>query len=109
MRCCHRANAALERCDKIFDRSASFPGVGDDGADGGKCVLDTMVELGIQDRSGLLGSLAFGDIDVDADHASCVAGLVILHVTARLDPPDRSTGTHNAKLGMMLAAQLHKY
>src|SRR5688572_7557111 len=68
-----------------------------------------MVELGIQDRSSLLGSLALGDIDVDTDQALYAAGLVILNVTARLDPPDCSAGAHNAKLCMMLAAQLGKY
>src|SRR5262245_5567180 len=68
-----------------------------------------MVELGIQNRPSLFGSLALGDIDVDADHPLCVAGMVILYVTARLDPPDRSAGPRNAKLCMMLAAQLGKY
>src|SRR5262245_17573425 len=109
MGCCHGAKAPLDRGYEIVDRSAPFPGLGDDSTDGGECVLDAMVELGIQDRSSLLGSLAVGDIDVDADHARCVAGLVILNVAARLDPPDRSAGAHNATLCTMLAAQLGKY
>src|SRR6476661_3093699 len=108
MCCCHGAKAPLDRCYEIVDRSPPFPGVGDDSTHGCECVLDAMVELGIQDRLSLLGSLALGDIDVDADHALCVAGLVILYVTARLDPPDRSAGAHNATLCMMLAAQLGK-
>src|SRR5262245_54282444 len=109
MCCCHGANAPLERCYEIVDRPAAFSGLGDDSTDGGECVLDTMVELGVQDRSSLLGSLALGDVDVDADHALCSVGLAILYVSARLDPPDRSAGTHYAALCMMLAAPLSKY
>src|SRR5688572_6269268 len=104
MCCCHGAKTPLERCYEPVDRSAPFPGVGGDSPDGGECVLDAMVELGIQDRSGLLGSLARGDIDVDADQAPCVAGLVVLYVTARLNPPDRSAWAHNSKLCMVLPA-----
>src|SRR5262245_7723165 len=83
--------------------------MGDNGVDGGKCVLDAMVELGIQVPSGLFSLLALGDIDVNADHAFCAVGLVIFNVAARLDPPDRSAGEYNAKLGMMLSEQLGKY
>src|SRR5262245_51591483 len=109
MRCRHGAKAPLERCYEPVDRSGRLSGVGDDSADGGECVLDALVELGIQGRSSFLCSLALGDVDVDADHAPCVAGLVILDATARLDPPDRSAGAHNAILCMMLAAQLREY
>src|SRR5262249_5671942 len=49
---------------------------------------------------------ALGHIDVDADQAFRVAGLVILYKTATLDPPDRSAGTQNPKLRVMLAAPL---
>src|SRR5436190_18910118 len=108
MRCCHRANPSLKCRTEISDRSAPLPGLGDDGTDGGEGVFDAMVELSIQDHSSLFGSLALGDIDVDADQTFCVAGLVILNETARLDPADRSGGTQNAKLCVMLAAPLGK-
>src|SRR5215471_11264340 len=108
MRCRHRANASLKRIYETVDRSASPVGVGDECADGRESVFDAMVKFGIQDFAGLFGSLAFGDVDLHADHASCVAGLVIFYKTARLDPSDRSAGTHNTKLRMMLAALLGK-
>src|SRR5215475_10597969 len=106
MRCCHRANTSLKCHSEINNRSAPLLGVRDDSSDSCECVFDAMVELGIQDFSGLLGSLALCDVDVHADHASCVACLVILYETACLDPADRSAGTHNAKLCVMLAAPL---
>src|SRR5215469_7980502 len=104
MRCRHRVNASLNCRGEVGDRSAPSPGVGNNSADGRKCVLDAMVKFSIQDFAGLFGSLALGHVDLHADHASCVAGLVILYETARLDPADRSAGTYNAKLCVMLAA-----
>src|SRR5215831_13387185 len=109
MRCCHRANASLKSRSKISDRSAPLPGVGDDSSDGRERVFDAMIEFGIQDFAGLFGSLALGDVDVHADQASCVAGLIIVDEATRLDPADRSGGTHNAELCMMLAAPFGKY
>src|SRR5262249_39759228 len=108
MGCCHRANASLKSRSEISDRSALLLGVGDDSSDGRKRVLDAVVEFGVQDFTGLFGTLALGDVDVHADQASCVTGLVILYETARFDPADRSAGSHNAKLGVMLAAPLGK-
>src|SRR5215475_11863289 len=108
MGCCHRANASIERRYEISDRSAPLPGVRDDSGDGCERVFDTVVEFGIQDLTGLFGSLALGDVDVYADQALCVAGLVILYKTARLDPAHRPAGTYNAKLCVMLAAPLGK-
>src|SRR5262245_55719412 len=108
MRCCHRANAPLKCRSEISDRSAPLPTVRDDSGDSCERVFDAMVEFGIQNFAGLFGALALADVDVHADHASCVAGLIILYGTARLDPADRSAGTHNAKLCVMLAAPLGK-
>src|SRR5215467_1702321 len=105
---CHRANASLKCHREISNRSAPLPGLGNDSGDGCKRIFDAVVELGIQDFAGLFRSFALGDVDVHADHASCVASLVILDEAARLDPADRSAGTHNAKLCMMLAATLGK-
>src|SRR5262245_50364737 len=105
---CHRANASIERRYEIGDRSAPLPGMGNNGADGRECVLDAMVELGGQSALLFVHPFALGDVDVHADQASCVTGLVILYRTARLDPADRSAGTHNAKLCVMLAALLGK-
>src|SRR5262244_980625 len=89
--------------------SSPLPGVGDDSSDRCERVFDAMIEFGIQDFAGLFGSLALGDVDVHADQASCVAGLIILDEATRLDPADRSAGTHNAELCMMLAAPFGKY
>src|SRR5262249_25413374 len=108
MGCRHRANASLKRRSEISDRSAPLLGVGDDSSDGCERVLDTVVEFGIQDFAGLLGSLALGDIDAYPAQALSQAGLVILYKTARLDPPDRPARTQNAKLGVMLAPPLGK-
>ena len=52
--------------------------------------------------------LRAGNVDVHADQTICVAGLIILYETARLDPADRSAGTHKAKFCAMLAAPLGK-
>ena len=71
-------------------------------------IFDAMIKFGIQDFAGLFGSLALGDIDVHADYAFCVTGLVILYETARLDPADRSAGTHNAMLCVVITAPLGK-
>src|SRR5215472_9652499 len=108
MSCCHRANASLKCRGEIRDRSAPLPGVGDDGSHSCERVLDAMVKFGIQDFAGLFGSLALGDIDVHADHASCVTGLVILYETARLDPANRSARAHNPKLCVMFGVPLGK-
>src|SRR5262249_33040663 len=109
MRCRHRVNASLKCRSEISDRSAPLPGAGDDSSNSCKRVFDAVVEFCIQDLAGLFGSLALGDVDVHADQASCVAGLIILDEAARLDPADRSAGTHNAELCMMLAAPFGKY
>src|SRR5262249_18543289 len=79
MRCRHRVNASLNCRGEVGDRSAPLAGVGNDSADGRKCVLDAMVKFSIQDFAGLLGSLALGNVDVHADQASCVTGLIILY------------------------------
>jgi hypothetical protein len=85
-----------------------MPGLGDDGTDGRECVLDAVVEFGVQSFAGFFGSLALSNVDVNADQAFCETGSVILYGTARLDPADRSAGMHNAKLCVMLAAPLGK-
>src|SRR5262245_5093728 len=105
---CHRANASIERRYEIGDRSGPVPGVRDNRADGRERVLNAVVKFSIQDFAGLFGSLALGDVNVHADQASRVTGLVILYETAGLDPANRSAGTHNAKLCVMLATLLGK-
>src|SRR5689334_11693896 len=106
---CHRANTSVERHCEIGDRSVPLPGVGNDSSDGRERIFDAMIEFGIQDFAGLFGLLALGDVDVHADQASCVAGLIILDEATRLDPADRSAGTQNAELCMMLTAPFCKY
>src|SRR5690349_21388905 len=108
MGCRHRANAPLKCRSEISDRSAPLPGVGDDGSDGCERIFNAVVQFGIQYFAALLGSLALGDVDVHADQALRVSGLVILYEAARLDPADRSARTHNAKFCVMLAAPLGK-
>src|SRR5215475_6563089 len=108
MSCRHGANASFKCRSKISDRSAPLLGVGDHRSDGRERVFDAVVKFGIQDFTSLFGSLALGYVDVHADQALSVAGLVIRYETARLDPADRSEGTHNAKFCVMLAAPLSK-
>src|SRR5262245_27301197 len=105
---CHRSNAPIKCRSEISNRSDPLPRVGNDSSDGRERVFDAVVEFSIQDFARLFGSLTLGDVDVHADQAFCVTGLIILYETARLDPPDRSTGTHNAKLCVMLAVLLRK-
>src|SRR5262245_6262495 len=106
---CHRANTSVERYCEIGDRSVPSSGLGDDSSDGRERIFDAMIEFGIQNFAGLFGSLALGDVDVHADQASCVTGLIVLDEATRLDPADRSAGTHNAELCMLLAAPFGKY
>src|SRR5262245_32195462 len=107
MRCCHRANASLKCCSEISDRSA-LSTLRDDSGDGCERVFDAVVEFGIQDFAGLLGSLALADVDVHAYQTLCLTGLIILYETARFDPANGSAGAHNAELCVMLAAPIGK-
>jgi hypothetical protein len=52
----------LERYYEIGNRLAPLAGVGDDSSDGGECVLDAMVKLGVQASSRVLSALALGHI-----------------------------------------------
>src|SRR5258705_10370159 len=47
----HRMEAPLKRLYEIGNRVAPMAGVGDDSSDGGECVLDAMVKLGVQASS----------------------------------------------------------
>ena len=86
VRRCHRANASIERRCEIGNGSAPLPGVGDDSADGGKCVLDAMVELGQQSALLFLHPFALGYVDADADDAVWLSFAIVGNETARLDP-----------------------
>src|SRR5215813_8396276 len=66
MCCRHRADASLDCCGEIADRSALMPGAGNDGTDGCKCVFHAMVELGNQYALAFLCALALGDIACQA-------------------------------------------
>src|SRR5262249_33463058 len=103
MRCCHRANASLKCCGEIRDRSGPLPGMGDDSSHGRESVFDAMVEFGIQDFAGLLGSLALGNVDVDADHPLGVPRGIVRDEAARLNPSQPAIRANNSVLKIMFA------
>src|SRR5262249_37446747 len=102
-------DAVIDRSNEIRSRRIGALCLENDGTDRCEDILYASVEFGMQHIALLLSLLALGDVDVHADQAFCVAGLVILYETARLDPADRAARTHNAKLCVMLAAPLYKY
>ena len=99
----HGLNAARERRHEILARQARVLRSRSDGADGGKDVLDPMVELGHQHLLVLLRPLALGDIDVDAHHPFREAVAAVRNETARLDPPHLASGSDNAILDVVFA------
>src|SRR5262249_34879446 len=103
MRCCHRANASLKCRSEICDRSGPLPGMGDDGSDGCERIFDAVVEFGIQDFAGLLGSPALGDVDVHADYSLGAPLAIVQGEAARLDPSHLAVGKNNAILQTILA------
>ena len=67
-------------------RASGFLCLGDNSADGREHILDAMVKLGDQDTLALLGPLAFGDIDVDANYPLWAPIAGVGNEAARFDP-----------------------
>src|SRR6185436_2588112 len=89
----HRTKASFERCYEIGDRSAPLAGMGDDGADRGECVFDTVVEFGQQSALLVLRLLALGYVNADSDDSVWVAFTAKGNETARLYPTQLATRT----------------
>ena len=67
-----------------------------------------MVEFRDQQVLVLFRPLAFGDIDIGADHALWASIAVVRKKSARLDPPDLAARTNDAILRPVLAPPLSK-
>src|SRR5262249_43544343 len=100
---CHRANAPVQSRDKIGDRSAPLPSVGNESADGRECVLDAMVELGQQGALLFLHPFAFGYVNADADNSVRASYVVIQNETACFDPSHFAASTNDAIFYAILA------
>src|SRR5262245_35131454 len=101
MCCCHRANASVECSYEIGHRSILDCSLGNNGADGGAGILDTMVELSSQYAVSLLCALALSHVDVDA-YRSMSTVFIVRNRTASLDPTDLTGWPHDSVLSVIV-------
>src|SRR5262245_16791989 len=101
--CRHGTNAPVESHYEFGHRLIPNGSLGNHGADGRECVLDTMVELGHQCTFASLRHLALGNVEIVSEHAARFPGrFVVEGLSHLLDPSNFAVRTDDAKLEIEL-------
>src|SRR6476660_2777622 len=91
-------DAPVEHLQELLCRLGALLRLLRDSGDAREHVLHAMVELCNQERLVVIGLAAFGDVDVDSDHARRLPTVIVSYASSCFDPPYLPIGPDDAKL-----------